>query len=514
MTRFGDANRAGDPAFFALHGSAIAAQGYHPFPIPPRAKATYWEGWSAWCAVAPTPAKIARWSERQSRYGIALACGFTCIAIDLDEENAGPASEVHALATVFLGETPLVRFGRAPRRVLLYQTANAPIASQRIAPTVELIGNGRYVLAHGLHPITGEPYRWLGPGPEDVPVTDLPSIGADAIESFAAAVRAYYGLPTSKSVQPPTLKHTKSVDKSVAQWMGTSVRPRSCPDLHQTLGMDGRLTDGRENELFRQVYRAWADGCSGPEAIADMAWARFSKAVDLSRPKRNGNRHWTWTDAFVKAKALLARGKPRPVQRITPANPKGFWTPDLLHTFKQIINEQGAQGRLPPSTVSVSHLMAAHVRGDGSCYASPATLATKLGLSLRTVKSARQRLVSNDLWQVTNNRGGRARGADYRPNPATLQLADNVHGLAPCAAKGEQSLHSNIPVVGGEGSEEGTGRIPLLPEKVNGDPLGAPGSDKTSSKSRTFRRGSAAYDVAEVPQGGDAVVAAHCRRSS
>jgi hypothetical protein len=57
-----------------------------------------------------------------------------------------------------LGETPLVRYGRKPRMMMVYRMAT-PFRSRRVGP-LDAMGSGRQFVAFGIHPVTGQPYEW------------------------------------------------------------------------------------------------------------------------------------------------------------------------------------------------------------------------------------------------------------------------------------------------------------------------------------------------------------------
>jgi len=429
--------------FCRRHLAAIARHGFHAFPIPPACKRTHWSGWTAWCRTPPRPDQVARWIERHGHYGLALACGHACLAIDIDEEDAERAGDLHALAAALLGVTPLVRVGRAPRRVLIYRVADAPIPSRRISPAVELIGDRRYVLAHGIHPQLGQPYIWPECAPELLPLAELPAPNASAFADFTQAVANFYNLSTTLVAAPPSGVARGPIDQVVRP-----VRPRisdTRPDTRRVHDAHGRVTDGRDALLAAQVYRAFASGLDNAEAIAAAAFQRFAAIADLSRPARDGVRPWGRADALAKARALLASGKPRPALR--GGMPRidiqtGFWTPPRKEAFRHAVNAAGAAGGLSPAAVAVSAAMLTHVQGDGSAFASVATLAGKLGLAPDTVKRARRALLDAGFWTAEQVRGGRGHLAHYRPAAAVL-ACDPLPNQPPEPANGDRSVHPN-----------------------------------------------------------------------
>jgi hypothetical protein len=423
--------------FCARHLLEIAGNGFHAFPIRSGTKKADWRGWSSWCRRPPRPDQITRWQERHGHYGLAIATGYTCFAIDSDEEDSHRAAEVAALVEAALGPTSLLRVGRSPRWVRVYRTGTMPLRSRRLAPTVELIADGRYFVAHGIHPDTGRPYTWPDRAPEDCPLADVPAVGIDRITRFAALLAGLYGLPA------PNIDETDAGDtsedtptRSRPGSQGRTQRYTISPNLPHPRNAQGRVCDGREAYLSRCVYAAFCAGVTEAANIADAATA------DLTRVKRGGTHPWTHADALAKARALIARGKPRPTRHVIMSDEP--WTPAELADFQHAVNALGARGALAPAAVIVSHAMLDYARTSGVCCASSATLAAALGCSLSAVKTARRALIAAGFWNASNNRGGRALGADYRPvivGPTHLadQLADGA--ISPRTRNSAASLH-------------------------------------------------------------------------
>lgn len=491
--------------FCRRHLAAIAANGFHAFPIPPSSKRTHWSGWTRWCRSAPRPDQIARWADEQGHYGLALACGHACLAIDIDDEDVGRAGDLHALASSLLGATPLVRFGRAPRRVLIYRVAGRHVASRRLAPNVELIGDGRYVLAHGIHPDLGRPYVWPERGPESLPLAEVPAPDVEAIAAFAEAVTGFYNLPTSGSVVTPQPLVTALQAPSASRPVPTRAS-FARPDPSWVLDASGRVCDGREAYLAAQVYRAYREAEANVDAvaIADTAWARFCATADLTRARRDGGRPWRRPDALAKARALLRRS-PGSLGGSARRGPDSFWTGPVLAAFTHVVNARAAAGDLPPAAVAVSHAMTSLAHASGVCFASPATLAGGLGLAVRTVKQARAILVAAGLWQVENNTGGRARGADYRPDPDALSAGEMAETPSPArrTAKnrnGARTAHPNLPVVDGSTPQDEPRDGTPSPKRIPARHLGSVCSRVASPKCLSTRRSGVAIGVGDVPK--------------
>jgi hypothetical protein len=125
-------------------------------------------------------------------------------ALDIDICDPDAAQAVEDLARERFDERGyvLVRFGRVPKRAILFRT-NDPfpkITGNIIAPNgdtsqkIELLGDGQQLAVAGLHPETKKPYSWFGGEPGQIIYDDLPYLShddalalvADAVELLVA----------------------------------------------------------------------------------------------------------------------------------------------------------------------------------------------------------------------------------------------------------------------------------------------------------------------------------------
>jgi hypothetical protein len=90
--------------------------------------------------------------------------------------------ELERLARARLGDTPALRIGRAPKRLLVYRAA-APFAGIRRAP-IEVLGLGQQFVAHAIHPDTGRPYEWSEESLADLDIGELPTVDETAVRAF------------------------------------------------------------------------------------------------------------------------------------------------------------------------------------------------------------------------------------------------------------------------------------------------------------------------------------------
>ncbi|MDA9478874.1 hypothetical protein XI03_31175 [Bradyrhizobium sp. CCBAU 65884] len=395
----------------------ILSNGYRCIPILPGQKRTSLRGWSKFCSEQPTIKQAAAWIERHPDYGIGIACGWSCVGIDIDESDPSKASEVEDLVCARLGVTPLKRIGLAPRAILVFRVGAGAIIPSRHVGKVDIIGDGTYFVGYGIHPGTGHPYAWPVDSPLTTKISNLPSVTQAQIGHLIEALSDYYRIAD----------HVTDHDQQTGHAAPVRLRTISRSDAHWIYNNRGQVIDGRDSFLTAKIYQAYANGASTANAIADQAWSLFVAGADLTRPKRDGKRPWQKTDALAKAAYLLRSGKTRPAAAIVSTTSSGnivAWSSDDLERFIQSVNAAGAAGELSPTQVSISHAMTEFARHKNDCFASCETIANAVGCKPNTVKKARRRLRTLGFWTSQQCRGGKGFIAHYRPNPASVDRSD------------------------------------------------------------------------------------------
>ncbi|HEY4232208.1 MAG TPA: bifunctional DNA primase/polymerase, partial [Lacipirellulaceae bacterium] len=108
--------------FFARLAEKMIDNGYDSVvPVLPGQKNPRYNGWTAGC-YKPTNLRFLENHVRQfPSDSIALPCGRLTIGIDIDSDDAAMSHALQTLAFEELGETPLIRIGRWPHRMLVYR---------------------------------------------------------------------------------------------------------------------------------------------------------------------------------------------------------------------------------------------------------------------------------------------------------------------------------------------------------------------------------------------------------
>jgi putative DNA primase/helicase len=187
---------------------ALLANGYTPVPVTapdyrhPKlkspGKAPFFAGWQTISRATLDEETVRRWpSHIRNHPNTGLLTG-DMVGLDLDVPVPALAERLGRMADAMLGTTPLHRTGKAPKNLRCYRAA-APMAKAETPELiladgtvvqVEAMGTGQQVVAYGIHPGTGQPYRWLGVGPDTVPLADLPVVTEPDLRDFLAAAEA------------------------------------------------------------------------------------------------------------------------------------------------------------------------------------------------------------------------------------------------------------------------------------------------------------------------------------
>jgi hypothetical protein len=193
--------------YMAQLGATLVDRGYAILPIQPSTKKPgmfrlgAWQDypkWSRHCERDTTENEVDIWGDWPEA-GIGIAAG-RVIGIDIDVlQSKDIAVQIEGLAKRLLGDTPAVRIGNAPKRLLVYRAAQ-PFSGFKYPP-IEVLGVGQQFIAYGIHPDTGRPYEWPVQTLADLQMEELPVITEAQAREFAR--QAYELVP--ESMRPKSL---------------------------------------------------------------------------------------------------------------------------------------------------------------------------------------------------------------------------------------------------------------------------------------------------------------------
>ncbi len=179
-----------DTSWMARFGARLVTNGYAILPIGPGTKKpgqfkrgawTDYPEWNRHTERSTTDVEVTTWSNWPD-CGIGIVGGAVA-AVDIDiVEDAELALQIEQLARARLGDTPALRIGRAPKRMLVYRAAQ-PFHGIKRHP-LEILCLGQQFLAYANHPDTGAPYVWPDEALADIEIGDLPEISGEAAAAF------------------------------------------------------------------------------------------------------------------------------------------------------------------------------------------------------------------------------------------------------------------------------------------------------------------------------------------
>ncbi|MCB2111702.1 MAG: bifunctional DNA primase/polymerase, partial [Rhodobacteraceae bacterium] len=210
-----------DTSWMARVGARLVTNGYAILPIAPGTKKpgqfarAGWHDYPQWnrhASRATTEFEVATWSTWPD-CGAGIVGGAVA-ALDIDVAEDGElALRIERLARERLGDTPALRIGKPPKRLLVYRTTE-PFAGIRRAP-LEMLCLGQQFVAYAEHPDTGQPYAWPDEGLADLDIESLPEIDAERAAAF---------LDEALALIPPELR-PKSLGAKAANGAGHPCLP-------------------------------------------------------------------------------------------------------------------------------------------------------------------------------------------------------------------------------------------------------------------------------------------------
>lgn len=253
-------------SYMAQLGARLVDAGFPILPIQPHTKKPgvfrrgQWQDypkWSRHCERDTTENEVDIWGDWPES-GIGIAAG-KVIGIDIDVlQSKEVAEKIEGLAKRMLGDTPAVRIGHAPKRLLVYRAVQ-PFGGFKYPP-IEVLGVGQQFIAYGIHPDTGKPYEWPVSTLAELDMDELPAITEAQAREFAK--EAYLLIPAE--LRPKSL--------------GTGLRaPAECANLPEQRGTLEAVEDALRYIINDDLdYDSWVRvGMAMKGALGDEGWPLF-----------------------------------------------------------------------------------------------------------------------------------------------------------------------------------------------------------------------------------------------
>ena len=219
---------------------------------------------------------------------VCLAIQREIVAIDLDILDEQQAQAAYDFALKFLGQTPLVRIGLAPKKVLIYRN-DGTIKSRKLHPIEIFAGSGQ-VVGFGFHAKAGRDYQWSHSSPMELAVDapSIPMINQNDLDQFLNA--CWDVIPR---------KYVDRTDWEAPAFIGKdhqADRQQALDLVHQEANKLNTAPEGtRNSSLFNAAYIAGQAIASGlverheAEAIiAQVAIGSGLEASEIAATTRSG----------------------------------------------------------------------------------------------------------------------------------------------------------------------------------------------------------------------------------
>lgn len=176
-------------SFMAQYGERLIDNGFPIIPIKPGSKIPGYYSLGEWyaaldwqkhCERATKSFEYGIW-KTWPNCGIGIAGGWI-VGVDIDLLDEAVGHDVEKLARDMLGDTPVKRIGRAPKRLLVYRT-DKPFRGLKRHP-LEILAHGQQFLAFAIHPDTNAPYTYPEESLLEIDAGSLPDVTEHRIRQF------------------------------------------------------------------------------------------------------------------------------------------------------------------------------------------------------------------------------------------------------------------------------------------------------------------------------------------
>ena len=270
-------------SFMDRFGARLSQNGYPIIPIQPGTKkpGCYRGGgwrdypdWTRHAARATTDLELEQWRGWPDA-GIGIVGGAVA-AVDIDiADDAELALRIEQLARDRLGDTPALRIGRAPKRLLVYRTV-VPFKGIKRHP-LEVLCLGQQFVAYAVHPLTGRPYDWPEESLADLDLGHLPAIDEEKARAFLDEAMALLpeqlrpaNIPAGEARTGHAQQGTPDAVRAALAWI-----PNADLDYDSWVRI-GMAIKGAIGEAGAELFAAWsAQSAKNDVALTSKTWTGF-----------------------------------------------------------------------------------------------------------------------------------------------------------------------------------------------------------------------------------------------
>lgn len=224
--------------------------------------------------------------------GVGIKTGHGLVLIDADTSDKKLAEIIRDTLSAVAGGLPPVRVGNYPKAGYLVRTDPAFQYTRiefgerddkgRLLERVEILAEGRFFVAHGIHPKTGKPYEW----PKGVPAyDDLPYLSPAQLVQFLNALKPLLPAASELVKEGATTEINQQALKGDLQTItkAVSATPNTSAlfptrEAYRDFGyaIKAALPDHQAEafEIYADWCDRWQDGTNDPDVVA-ADWSRM-----------------------------------------------------------------------------------------------------------------------------------------------------------------------------------------------------------------------------------------------
>jgi hypothetical protein len=296
---------------FRDRGLALVGNGYDIIPIPARTKSPVEKDWQD---IRSDKRHVEKWASNGYAHGNIGMLTRRNPGIDLDILDAEFVKEMQRVVERIVGSPlpMLMRIGRAPKRLLLFCTAEpfpkitSPffMSPDGEKHRIEVLGDGQQFIAFGIHPDTGKEFTWVTESnPLNTPIDELPSLTYDQGRRI---VEEFNFLAEERGWKRVALAFKGSFDeiddKSGPGPFGIDMRPKlrvTAEDVREAL----KLLDGfHDYDTWARVGMGLHHQFSGSDEGLAIWLEWSSRWEDFKKKKGEEAAHYRWGESFKEVR--------------------------------------------------------------------------------------------------------------------------------------------------------------------------------------------------------------------
>jgi hypothetical protein len=172
------------PTDYGVVALALVDNGWAPAPLKPETKKAWRKAWNHRTGMTRNELRSEvrrelgwRGNADCRHHSCGIVAPSSTLAVDIDLLDPASNDRAWDIMVKTFGIPAMVRIGRAPKSLSVYPVfGGTGIVSQKLGGIELFCGSGQFA-AYGVHPMTGQPYRWTPKHPLNTHIVDMGDLG-------------------------------------------------------------------------------------------------------------------------------------------------------------------------------------------------------------------------------------------------------------------------------------------------------------------------------------------------